>query len=101
MKHQKIVQALDRILYLIGKRRISCQGVQNTAADNETLWNPGKTLAIVRQVKYCYLLVYDCINSRKKMATRLFLKNQKRAEFLALYPSRFKSTEDFMMRTAL
>ena len=37
MKHQKIVQALDRILYLIGKQRISYQGTQNTAADNDTL----------------------------------------------------------------
>ena len=66
MKHQNIVQALDRILYLIGKQGISCQGAQNTAADNQTLWNAGKILAIVRQVKHCYLLVYERINSRKK-----------------------------------
>ena len=37
MKHQKTVQALDRILYLIGKQRISYQGTQNIAVDNDTL----------------------------------------------------------------
>ena len=30
IKYQKIVQALDRILYLIGKQRISYQETQNS-----------------------------------------------------------------------
>ena len=37
MKHQKIVQALDRILYLFGKQGISYQGTQKTAANSDTL----------------------------------------------------------------
>ena len=37
MKYQKIVQALDRILYLIGKQRISYQGTQKTAANSDAL----------------------------------------------------------------
>ena len=40
MKYQKIVQALDRILYLIWKQGISYQGVQKIAANSDTLWNP-------------------------------------------------------------
>ena len=34
MKYQKIVQALDRILCLIGKQIISYQGTQKTAANS-------------------------------------------------------------------
>ena len=37
MKHQKIVQALDRILYLTGKQGISYQEQQKTAANSDTL----------------------------------------------------------------
>ena len=37
MKYQKIVQALDRILYLIGKQEISYQGTQKTAPNSDTL----------------------------------------------------------------
>ena len=33
MKYQKIIQALDRILYLIGKQGISYQGTQKLAAN--------------------------------------------------------------------
>ena len=63
MKHQNIVQALDRILYLTGKQGISYQGAQKTAANSDNLWNTGKFLAIVRQDKHCYLLLYKCIRS--------------------------------------
>ena len=37
MKYQKIVQALDRILYLIGKKSISYQGTQKTVANSDAL----------------------------------------------------------------
>ena len=37
MKYQKIVQALDRILYLIEKQGICYQGTLKTAAYNSTL----------------------------------------------------------------
>ena len=37
MKYRKIVQALDMILYLIGKERISYQGTQKTAANSDAL----------------------------------------------------------------
>ena len=37
MKYQKIVQTLDRILYLIGKQGISYQGIQKTAANSDLL----------------------------------------------------------------
>ena len=37
MKYQNIVQALDRILYLIEKQGISYQGTQKTAANSDTL----------------------------------------------------------------
>ena len=63
MKYQKIVQALDRILYLIGKERISYQWTQKTAANSDALWNPVNFLAIVRQVKHHYLLLYGHIRS--------------------------------------
>ena len=37
MKYQKIAQALDRILYLIGKQMISYQETQKAAASRDTL----------------------------------------------------------------
>ena len=37
MKYQKIVQALVRILYLIGKQGISYPGTQKTAANSDAL----------------------------------------------------------------
>ena len=111
MKHQKIVQALDRMLYLIGKQRISSQGTQDTVADNDTLWNSGQFLAIVRQVKHCYLLVYERINSRETKKNKktkkkwqldhLLRTKKKKIPLLVLYPSRFKSTKDFMRKDAL
>ena len=36
MKYQKIVKALDRILYLIGKQGISYQGTKKTATTSDT-----------------------------------------------------------------
>ena len=36
MKHQKIVQALDRIPYLIGKQGISYEGKQKKISNVET-----------------------------------------------------------------
>ena len=63
MKHQKIVHALDKILYLFGKQGISYQGTQKTTVNSDTLRNPGKFLAIVWQVKHCYLLLYECFRS--------------------------------------
>ena len=36
-KYQKIVQALDRILYLIGKYEISYQETQKAAANGDAL----------------------------------------------------------------
>ena len=63
MKYQKIVQALDRILYLIGKQRISYKGTQKTPANSDAIQNPGNFLAIVPQVKHRYLLLYKHICS--------------------------------------
>ena len=37
MKYQKTVQALNRILHLIGKKEISYYGTQKTAANSGTL----------------------------------------------------------------
>ena len=37
MKYQKIAQALDRILHLIGKQVVSYQETQNAAANSSTL----------------------------------------------------------------
>ena len=37
MKYQKTAQALNKILYLIGKQGISYQGTQKTAANSDTL----------------------------------------------------------------
>ena len=37
MKYQKIVQALDRILYMNRNQRISYQGTQKTAASSDAL----------------------------------------------------------------
>ena len=59
MKYQKIAQALDRILHLIGKQVVSYQETQNAAANSSTLRNPGNFLAIVRQIKRVYLLFYE------------------------------------------
>ena len=63
MKYQKIVQAEDRILYLIGKQGIYYQGIQKTAANSDTFQNPINFLAIVLQAKHCYLLLYEHIRS--------------------------------------
>ena len=63
MKYQKIVQALDRVLYLIGKQRISYQGTQKAAANSNALLNPGNFLGIVWQVKHRYRLLYEHIRS--------------------------------------
>ena len=37
MKYQKIVRALNRILFLIGKQGISYQGTQKKTANSDTL----------------------------------------------------------------
>ena len=58
-----MVQALNRILYLIGKQGISYHGAQKTAANSGTLYNPGNFLCIARQVKHRYFLLYKCIRS--------------------------------------
>ena len=63
MNYKKIVQALGKILYLIGKQRISYQGTQKTSANSDALRNSGNFLAIVRQVKHRYLLLYEHIHS--------------------------------------
>ena len=55
MKYQKIIQALDRFLYVIGKQGISYQETQKPAVNSAILWNPGNFLAIVWQVKHLYL----------------------------------------------
>ena len=62
MKYRKIVEALDRMLDLIGKQGIYYQGTQQAAANSDTLWNPGNFLAIARQVTYWYLLLYVYID---------------------------------------
>ena len=62
MKYRKIVEALDRMLDLIGKQGIYYQGTQQAAANSDTSWNPGNFLAIVRQVTYWYLLLYVYID---------------------------------------
>ena len=48
---------------MIGKQRISYQGTQKTAASSDALWSPRNFLAIVRQVKHRYLLLYEQIRS--------------------------------------
>ena len=57
MKYRKTVKTLDRMLYLIGKQRISYKGTQETAANSDT------SLAIVWQVTHCYLLLYEHTDS--------------------------------------
>ena len=63
MKYQKIIQALDRILYLIGKHWTSYQGKQKTVSTSDTLWNPENFLSIVGKVKHRYLLLDEHIHS--------------------------------------
>ena len=82
MKYQKIVHALDRILYLIGKQGISYQGTQKTAAAN-TLWIPEYFLAIVRQVKHRYLSLYDHIHSALRKTSSVWVQ-QVKINWLAL-----------------
>ena len=63
MKYPKIIEALDRILYLIGKQKIFYRGTQETIRNSDTLWNPRISLAIVWQVTHCYHLLYEHIHS--------------------------------------
>ena len=63
MKHQKIVHALDRILYLIEKQAVPYQGAQKTATSTHTLLNPRNFIAIVRQDKHRYLFLCEHICS--------------------------------------
>ena len=52
MKYPKIVETLNRMLYLTGKQGISYQGIQEAAAANsDTIWN-------VRNILQTKLLVY-------------------------------------------
>ena len=62
MKYSKIVEALDRTLYLIGKQGISDRATQETAGNSYTLWNLGNSLEILWQVSHCYLLMYEHIH---------------------------------------
>ena len=63
MKYPKIVEVLDRVLYLIGKQGMFYQGTQETAANSNTLWNIGNFLAVVRPVTQHYLLLFENIDS--------------------------------------
>ena len=63
MKYPKMVEALDRILYLTGKQRISYRWMDTgNAANSDTLLNPGNFLVIIQQVTHCYLLHYEHIH---------------------------------------
>ena len=63
MKYQKIVQASDRIFYLVEKQGSSYQGIQKSSANSDSLWNAGKFLAILWQVKNRHLLLCEHIHS--------------------------------------
>ena len=81
IKYQKIVQALDRILCLIGKQEISYQEAQKTAANSDTLWNPWNVLAIFRQVKHRYLWIYEHIHSTLQKPTSTWVHQSKMKRF--------------------
>ena len=57
MKYPKLLEALDRISYLIGMQISSDRGTQETAEIQVNV------LAIVWQVTRCYLLPYEHVHS--------------------------------------
>ena len=63
MKYPNVVEALDRILYLIEKQGVSYRETQETTVNSDILQNPGNILATVRQITCCYLLLHKHIHS--------------------------------------
>ena len=63
IKYPKIIEALDKVLYLIEEQRLSYQRTQVIAATSDTLPNPGNFLATVSQFTLCYLILYEHIHS--------------------------------------
>ena len=61
ISYPRIINALDRILYLIGNQGIFYRGTQKTAVNSDILWNPENFSAIAWQVTHCYLLLYEHI----------------------------------------
>ena len=60
MKYPNVVEALDRILYLI---EVSYRETQETTVNSDILQNPGNILATVIQITCCYLLLHKHIHS--------------------------------------
>ena len=77
MKYQKIVEALDKMLYMIWKQGISYQGTQEIAVNSDTLWNSGYFSVNVWQVTHCYLLLYEHIHSFTTAKRRLLYESNK------------------------
>ena len=57
--YQKIVEALARIIHLIGKQGIAYRGTEEKADDSDTAGNPGNFLAIVREIANYYPLLHE------------------------------------------
>ena len=56
-----IVEALARIIHLIGKQGIAYRGTEEKADDSDTAENPGNFLAVVRETANCYPLLHEHI----------------------------------------
>ena len=57
--YPKIVEALARIIHLIGKQGIAYRGTEEKADDSDTAGNPGNFLAIVREIANYYPLLHE------------------------------------------
>ena len=59
--YPNIVEALARIIHLIGKQGIAYRGTEEKADDSNTSGNPGYFLAIVREIANYYPLLHEHI----------------------------------------
>ena len=59
--YPKIVEALARIIHLIGKQGIAYRGIEKKANDSNTARNPGNFLAVVREIANYYPLLHEHI----------------------------------------
>ena len=57
--YPKIVEALARIMHLIGKQGIAYRGTEEKPDDSDTAGNPGNILAIVRKIANYYPLLHE------------------------------------------
>ena len=61
--YPKIVEALTRIIHLIGKQGLAYWGNEEKADDTNTSGNPGSFLAIVWEIPNYYPLLHEHIFS--------------------------------------